>query len=248
MKKPHRVSFQDSVAIGSGQVKLIQHSGRIFDVLGGEVISADHDAIGPDQAHQKLERLRIIDQVVVMKSAQVVAERVLDRGSPVIHVKKEMLNPSRQVGEGAACMRQNDLQVRIPVERAGVNEFTRQEGVFDGSVDPSGEVRRSDGPTASESIGHTIHLMKDDWVVQFLNAGKNGRKSRIEYIVVPFDGIRQVDSPHAGLSRDAVELLQGQLGVTNGQFDSDDESIGIFLVDLNAGVVDDLRKMRALLS
>ena len=57
----------------------------------------------------------------------------------VIHVKQEMLDAPGQVGEGSAGMRQDDLQVRILVERAGIDEFTRREGVFDGSVDPGGE-------------------------------------------------------------------------------------------------------------
>ena len=61
----------------------------------------------------------------------------------VIHVKEEMLDASRQVGEGAARMRQDDLQVRIFVERAGIDEFARQEGMFDGSVDPGGEVEEA---------------------------------------------------------------------------------------------------------
>ena len=51
MKKPHRISFEDAVAVGGSEVKLIQHRGGIFDVLGGEVVRAHYDAIGPDQAH-----------------------------------------------------------------------------------------------------------------------------------------------------------------------------------------------------
>src|ERR1700693_1684988 len=165
----------------------------------------------------------------------------------VIHVKEEMLDASCKVGEGAASMGQDDLQVRILVERAGIDEFARQEGVFDGSVDPSGEGGRPGRPAAAECVNHTIHLMKDDRIVQFLNARKNRRKAWIEYIVAPFDGIRQVDGPYAGLSGDAVQLLQGEFGVADRQLEGNDKAVGIFLVDLNASVVDDLRKMRALL-
>src|SRR5579862_7255354 len=110
-----------------------------------------------------------------------------------------MLDASCQVREGAAGMRQDDLQVRILVERAGINEFACQEGVFDGSVDPGGEVGRPGRPAAAESVGLTIHLMEDDRIIQFLNARENRRKAWIEYIVVLFDRIRQVDGPHAGL-------------------------------------------------
>ena len=116
-----------------------------------------------------------------------------------------------------------------------------------GASIPDGEVGRPGRPAAAESVGHTIHLMKDDRIVQFLNARKNRRKAWIEYVIAPFDGIRQVDGAHAGLSGDAVQLLQGEFGVANRQLDADDKAVGIFLVDLNAGVIDDLREMRALL-
>ena len=46
MKKPHRVSFQDAVTVGRREVELIQDRRWIFDILGGEVIRAYHDAVG----------------------------------------------------------------------------------------------------------------------------------------------------------------------------------------------------------
>ena len=90
--------------------------------------------------------------------------------------------------------------------------------------------------------------MKDDRIVQLFDARKNWRKARIEYVIVLFERIRQVDGPHARVSCDAVELLQGEFGIADRQLYGDHKTIGIFLVDLNAGVIDDLRKMRALLS
>ena len=53
--------------------------------------------------------------------------------------------------------------------------------------------------------------------------------------------------PHAGLSGDPVQLFQSEFGIANGQLDADDKAVGIFLVDLNARVINDLREMRALL-
>src|SRR5882672_11966020 len=131
MKEPHRVSFQDAVAVGNRESELIQDRGRIFDVLGGEVVRADHDAVGSDYAHEKTERLRIINQIVVMESTQVVPERVFDSGAVVSHVKKKMLDASCKVWESAARMRQDHLQVRILVQRARIDEFARQEGMLD---------------------------------------------------------------------------------------------------------------------
>ena len=125
-----------------------------------------------------------------MESPQVVPERVLHRGAVVGHVKKEMLLPSCQIRERAARMRQNNLQVRILIERAGVDELGRQERVFDGSVDPGGERRRPGRPVAAVTIGHAIHLVKDDGEVQLLEARENWRKVWIEYVIAPFDGIR----------------------------------------------------------
>src|SRR3984893_17567727 len=159
-----------------------------------------------------------------------------------------MLFASCEVGEGAARMRQDDLQVRILVERAGVNKLGRQEGVFDGGVDPSGEGRRPGRPRAAESVDRPIHLMKDDRIVQRLNTRKNRCKAWIEYIIVLFHGIRQVDGPYAGLSGDAVQLLRGEFGVADRQLEGNDKAVGIFLVDFNARVIDDLREMRPLLS
>ena len=120
------------------------------------------------------------------------------------HVKQEMLDASGQVGESSAGMRQDDLQVGIFVERAGVNEFAREKRVFDGGVDPGCERRRPDRSAAAEGVDHAIHLMKDDGIVQFLNARQNGRKAWLEYVVLLFDRIRQVDGAHAGLSGHAV--------------------------------------------
>ena len=69
------------------------------------------------------------------------------------HVIEEMLDASGKVGEGAASMRQNDLQVGILVECAGIDEFARQEGVFGGSVDRGGEVGRPDRSGTTERVG-----------------------------------------------------------------------------------------------
>src|ERR1700680_4450987 len=166
----------------------------------------------------------------------------------VTHVKQEMLLASCEIGEGAARMRQDDLQVRILVERAGVNKFGRQEGVFNGGVDPSGEGRRPGSPGAAESVDRPIHLMKDDRIVKRLNTPKNRCKAGIEYIIVLFHGIRKMDGPYAGLSGNAVELFQSEFGVADRQLEGNDKAVGIFLVDFNARVVDDLREMRPVLS
>src|SRR6478736_5609247 len=118
---------------------------------------------------------------------------MFDRGSPVTRVKQEMVDASREVGKSAAGMRQYDLQVRILVESAGINEFGCEEGVFDGCVDSRGQVGGAVCPAAAERVDLSIHLMKDDRQVQFLNARKDRRKSRIENIVALFDRIRQMD-------------------------------------------------------
>ena len=83
--------------------------------------------------------------------------------------------------------------------------------------------------------------------LQCLNARQHRRKTWIEYVVAPFDGVRQMHRPHARLPRHAVQLLQRQFGVENRQLHADDKAVRIFLVNLNARVVDDLREMRALL-
>ena len=89
--------------------------------------------------------------------------------------------------------------------------------------------------------------MKDDGIVEILNARENRRKAWFEYVIAPFDGIRKVDGTHARLPGDAVQFLQGEFGFADRQLDPDDKTVGLFLVHLNTGVIDDLRQMRALL-
>ena len=136
------------------------------------------------------------------------------------------------------------MQVRILIERAGVDEFRRQEGVFDRGVDASGERGRSGCPRAAECVYRPIQLMKNDRIIQRLNTSKNRGKARIEYIIVLFHGIRQVHGPDARLSCDAVELFQGEFGVADRQLGGNNKAVGIFLMDFDACVIDDLREMR----
>src|SRR5437868_5060205 len=105
MKEPHRVPFQDAIAVAGREIKLIQDGRRVFDVLGGEIIGANDDAVVSDQAYEETEGLRIINQIVVMKAAQVVAKRVLERCRVISHVEQKMFDASCKVGEGAARMR-----------------------------------------------------------------------------------------------------------------------------------------------
>src|SRR5215469_4295945 len=100
-----------------------------------------------------------------METPKVVPERVLDRSTSVIHVEKKVLHAPGEIGEGATSMWQNDLQIRILVERAGIDELACQEGVLDRSVDSSGQVRRSHGPAAAKRVGHAIHLVEDDRIL-----------------------------------------------------------------------------------
>ena len=206
--QPFRVPAQDARAVGGRKIELIQYGRRVFDVSGGEIIRAHHDAVGSDHSHEKSERLRIVNQIVVVESANVIAERVLERSvSSPTHMKKEMLFASCQIGKCAAGMRQDHLQVRILVERSCINEFGREESMFDGSIDPRLEARRPGRPATSESVDISIHLMKDDWKAQFLNASQDGCKARIENVIVLGHGVRQMDRLHAGMPGHAIELF-----------------------------------------
>ena len=55
--------------------ELIDHRVGIFDILRREVVRADNDAVGSDHRYQEFERLRVVDQVVVMEAANVIAGR-----------------------------------------------------------------------------------------------------------------------------------------------------------------------------
>src|SRR4051794_34426935 len=68
MEESHCVSLQDAVTVGGRQIKLVQNRRRIFNILGGEIIRADHNPVRPNQADKKAEGLRIINQIIVMEA------------------------------------------------------------------------------------------------------------------------------------------------------------------------------------
>jgi hypothetical protein len=57
-----------------------------------------------------------------------------------------------------------------------------------------------------------------------------------------------VHRPHAGLARHAIELLERRIRITDRQFDPGQEAIGMRLVSLHRGIVDDAREAYAILS
>src|SRR5579863_9154456 len=102
MQKLDGVSLQDAVALRGREIKLVQDLARILYVLRGENVRAHHDAVRADHGDQELERLRIVDQIVVVEAPQVFPERVSQRDPLIVEVREEMLNPSGQIREGAA--------------------------------------------------------------------------------------------------------------------------------------------------
>jgi len=73
----------------------------------------------------------------------------------------------------------------ILVERSGINEFAAKKVCFDGASDSSGGAEVARPSCCAESVDRAIQLMKDDRVIQFLNACKNWRKVCIEYVIAP---------------------------------------------------------------
>src|SRR5215831_14312611 len=88
VKESYGIALQDTIAVDGRKLKLIKDRRGIFDILRGEVVRADDDPVRADEAHQETEGLRVIDQIIVMKTAQVIPKRVFDRRSVVVHVKK----------------------------------------------------------------------------------------------------------------------------------------------------------------
>ena len=115
-----------------------------------------------------------------------------------------------------------------------------------GRVEPGRQIGRPGNPVAAVIVGHSVHLMKNNREVQFLNAREDRRKIRIDDVIVPFHRVRQMHGAHAGLTRDAVQFLQRQLRIANGHLDAQHKAVGMLLVHFNSHIIDDLREMRAL--
>src|SRR4029077_13290806 len=112
MQKLDRIPLQDKLALRGRIVKLVENIARILDVPGRKNVRAHHDAVLSDHGDQKLERLRIVDQVVVIKPPQVLPERARQRDVLVREVREEMFDSPREIREGTSGVRQYHFQLR----------------------------------------------------------------------------------------------------------------------------------------
>src|SRR4029077_11068786 len=115
-QKLDRIPLQDKLALRGRIVKLVENIARVLDVPGCKNIRAHHDAVLPDHGDQELERLRIVDQIIVVKPPQVLTERSRQWHMLVREVREEVLDPSREIREGASRVWQNHFQLRIFVQ------------------------------------------------------------------------------------------------------------------------------------
>jgi len=113
MKESHRVPFQDPVAVGGREVKLVEDCGGYSMSLAAKYIRADHDCGRIRPCHEKTERLRIINQIVVMGIDAVIPDGVLIEVLRSSSCDREMLEAPYKVGKGAARMRQENCRYGI---------------------------------------------------------------------------------------------------------------------------------------
>jgi hypothetical protein len=118
--------------------------------------------------------------------------------------------------------------------------------MFEGEAKPIGQARRSHDPFAVE-VRLSVQRVKQERVTQFFTSREDRRKARLEQVIVLLDRVGQVDRPHAGLPGDAVQLLQREHRVSDGQGNPGDKTVREGRVRLKSGVIDDLREPRTLL-
>src|SRR5215813_1967677 len=75
MEQSPRVASQNAIEIRGRKFQLLDEGIRIFDILRGKQIRADHDAIRTDFVDEETQGLRIVVQVIVMKTPHVLFER-----------------------------------------------------------------------------------------------------------------------------------------------------------------------------
>src|SRR4029434_10072464 len=104
MQKPLRVSSQDAIEIAGWKFQLLHERVRIFDILRGEQIRADHDTVRPDFADEKAQRFGIVIEIVVMESSEVLSEWTLCLQLRRAHVKETVLDAREDERECASAM------------------------------------------------------------------------------------------------------------------------------------------------
>src|SRR5258705_4618874 len=128
-------------------------------------------------------------------------------------------------------MRQDDLELWEFVQRAGADEFARQNGMGERVVETGV------GWPSSKQV--RVQVVKENWISQCLDSSEEGRKLRLEQVVAIVNRIRQMNGAQARLSGGAVQFRQGQARVADGQLDRGKKAIGKRSVGLDAGVIDD---------
>ena len=228
MQKLDGVSFQDAFAFRRRIIELVDNIVRILDVLRGENIRADHDAVRSDHGHQKTKRLRIVNQIIVIESPQVFPERPRQRdlrpdcndrrnGRSFLR-DKEMRLPraARPFPVSDICPVRRTSLISSP---AWCDRWVRQA--------PAERLILPDHAVASIGVGDAIHLMKNNRVAQLLNPRQYRREVRLDDVVVPFHRVWQVNGAHARLSGDAIQFLKSQLRIANGHLEPQHEAVGM---------------------
>src|SRR6266508_1457389 len=175
MEQPYRVPLQDAVAIDGGQLELLDDGAWVLDIPRVEAVGADHDAVGSHQIQEKPKPLRMIGEIVVMESAHVCLEGSRRFRSVTPHVIHEMFKSSRDVRECAAGMRQDDLELRILVQRARVDEFRGEDGVRERVVET-----RVGWPSAKKI---RVQIVKENGIAQLFNPRQERCKRRLEQVI-----------------------------------------------------------------
>src|SRR5262245_35329262 len=198
-EQPDRVSLQNPVPVDSRQLELLDHRAGVLDVSGIEAVGADDDAIRSDEVEEEAKPFGVIGEIVVMESPHIGLERVLQLRLIAAHVIPEMFEPPRNVRECAPGMRQHDFKLRIFVERAGADEFRREDRVGKRVVETVV------GRSSSEEI--RIQIVKQDRVSQLLDARQQRRKLRLEEVIAIVNRVGQVNGAQAGLPCNPIQFL-----------------------------------------
>src|SRR5437773_7141114 len=120
-EQPPRVRFADPPDLIRAEARRAQARERIVVGGGKRIVAADHESVDADAPGQIAQRLRVVQDRVVVKAAEVRRRRRGggDSGGGAIAPLEHDVEAADDPGQRPSSVREDQLQPREPVEDAG---------------------------------------------------------------------------------------------------------------------------------
>src|SRR6266850_6207411 len=195
-------------------------------------VAADHHAVRAHEADEVLHRRGRVADRVVREPSEIGVERTL---RDALRLRPHLLpvgEPADEVRQGAAGMRQADLELREPVEHAAEDEVRGGDGGVERVAEEVVEVVAPQ-PVAGADHGERV---QQDGQPPGLAGRENRREGRVRQLA-PVDVGAEVDAADAGQRGRALELDERARRILHRQRRAADEAVGERAVGLAHGVV-----------